>query len=363
MIETVTAFASALEPQQLFLARVGACAFLLLAGLYGGRVIRPVVAAFSRRVERHMPQWLHEMVRGFAEPVELLLRLGLLGAGVLAAPLPQSWATQIRTWMSPGAKALIVALAAWGFWRAAPLCRMALNSAEERLDIHASRTIGGFLENLYRVLIALFAVLAVLDLLGVPVASLIAGAGLVGLAISLAAQSTLTNLIAGVTLVLERPFSVGDFIILGDFSGTVEKISLRSTRLRTPDNVAVTVENSKVCAEYIQNSNDRDSRLWTFTLRLPYEVSCEKLDALCAQIRDILLQDGGIKSEPLSVTVDEVGQDGVKLLVRCYTTTADYMVYLQIHDRVNRRILTLLEREGCQLAYPPSSVYVGGKNA
>lgn len=95
-------------------------------------------------------------------------------------------------------------------------------------------------------------VLVGLDGLGVPVTSLIAGAGVVGIAITLAAQSTLSSLIAGITLVAEHPFSLGDYIVLGDVEGTVEDISLRSTRIRTPDQVLITVENSKVCAEYIQ---------------------------------------------------------------------------------------------------------------
>ena len=358
MRETVTAFANTLEPEQLFLARIGVAAFFLLASLYGGHVIRPIIRFFGRRVKLRLPEWLHMLVNGFTEPIEYSIRILLLYAGVLVVPFPEAWTQVIWTWMTPVARATTVLLVAWGLWRASPLCRKILYSAENRLDMNTNRTLGHFFENIYRMIIAGFAVLIVLDMLGVPVVSLVAGAGVVGLAISLAAQGTLTNLIAGITLVLEHPFGIGDFIILGDFSGTVEDISFRSTRIRTPDNVSITVENSKVCSEYIQNGTDRESRLWTFTMRLPYELPSERIEELCQKVREIFVRDPGIKDDPLVVTVDEIGDDGVKLLVRVYSTTADYIEYLNIRDRINREVLRLLEQEGCSLAYPPSGVYM-----
>ena len=361
MLETVTAFANTLEPKQLFLARVGLATLFLLAGLYGKWAIRPIVSAFERRVKLHLPDWLHQLTHGFTEPVVLMVRLGLLYLASRVVPMPGTWEDTVSQWTTPLVKSLTIFLVAWGFWRASPLCRKLLYSAENHLDLRTNQTLGRFFENIYRIAVAGFAILIVLDMLGVPVVSLVAGAGVVGLAISLAAQSTLTNLIAGITLVLEHPFGIGDFILLGDFYGTVEDISFRSTRIRTPDNVAITVENSKVCSEYIQNAADRDSRLWTFTMRLPYDIPLERVEVLCERIYDLFANDTGIKNDPLVVTVDEIGEDGVKVLVRCYSTTADYVEYLHIRDRMNKKVLRLLEREGCSFAYPPSSVYLSGE--
>ena len=138
---------------------------------------------------------------------------------------------------------------------------------------------GHFFENIFHALVGLFAGIAMLDRLGVPVSGLLTGAGVAGLAVSLAAQSTLNNLIAGITLVLERPFGIGDYIVLGDCEGTVEDISFRSTRIRSPDNVAITIENSKITAEYIQNYDRRQSRLWKFAIGLTYDTPREKTRA------------------------------------------------------------------------------------
>ena len=358
MTQTVLSMTGAMEPEHEFLLRVGLAALLVFSALYGGRLVRPLISRAAHRIKLRLPEGLHLLVQGFTAPAELLVRLLMLYLAVWIAPLPAEWEAAVRKWLSPVVRGTVVFLGAWGFWRAAPLCRLMLRSAQNRLDLHTNQTLSRFFENMYRVIIVAFALLIVLDMFGVPVASLVAGAGIAGLAISLAAQSTLTNLIAGVTLVLEHPFGIGDFIILGDVQGVVEDISFRSTRLRTADNVAITVENSKVCSEYIQNANDRNSRLWTFTLRLPYDTPRERIDAACEALRAILAADDQIREDSPVVTVDEVGERGVVLLVRAYTTTADFIQYLHIRDRLNRAMLSALEELGCALVYAPSSVYV-----
>ena len=359
MVQTVMAVTGAMAPEQVLLLRVGLAVLLLLAGLYGARLVHPLVAGVAHRIKLRAPEWLHLLVQGFTAPAELLVRVLLLLLAVWVVPLPDALRPVVTKWLGPVSRAAGVFLGAWGFWRSAPLCFLMLRSAQNRLDLQTNQTLGRFFENMFRVLVVVFALLMVLDMFGVPVVSLVAGAGVAGLAISLAAQSTLTNLIAGVTLVLEHPFGIGDFIILGDVQGTVEDISFRSTRLRTPDNVAITVENSKVCSEYIQNTNDRDSRLWTFTLRLPYDTPCERLTAACDTIAALLSSDEQIRGDNVVVTVDDIGDGGIALLVRAYTNTANYVDYLHIRDRLNRGMLSALEELGCAPIYAASSVYVG----
>lgn len=137
---------------------------------------------------------------------------------------------------------LITVFIGLGSWQAAPVTRLLLHSAENHLDMTTNQTMGRFFENIFHALVVLFTGIAMLDQLGVPVSGLLTGAGVAGLAVSLAAQSTLSNLIAGVTLVLEHPFGIGDYVVLGSYEGTVEDISFRSTRIRTADNVAITIE-------------------------------------------------------------------------------------------------------------------------
>ena len=209
-------------------------------------------------------------------------------------------------------------------------------------------------------LVAVFAAVSVLDLLGLPASSLIAGAGVAGLAVSLAAQSTLSNLIAGVTLVLERPFGIGDYVTIGEAEGTVEDISFRSTRLRTPDNVLITVENATICAEYIRNNTDRTSRLWTFDLNLGYDTAPDTLASLTAALEDTLRADEQVRADTVQVIVERFDPSAVVLNVRCYVTTTVFAEYRALKDRMNRAIMETVHAQGCRFALPASRVYMEG---
>lgn len=252
----------------------------------------------------------------------------------------------------------IICLIAWGAWMAAPVCRLLLRSAENKLDIATNRTMGRFFENIFRAVVGVVAGIAVLDALGIPVTGLLTGAGVAGIGITLAAQSTMTNLIAGVALVLEHPFGIGDYVILGSYEGTVEDISFRSTRIRTPDHAVITVENSKVCGEYIQNVADRTNRLWQFTIGVTYDIPREKVETLCADLKELLSADAQISSDAMTVTLNEFSASSMDILVRCYVTAVDYTGYLQLKSRMNLAIMDLMKRDGCDFAFPSTSVYL-----
>lgn len=334
---------------------------LLLLSLAGGRPIRRLIAFLGDRVRPFTPEWLHILGHGFKVPLGLMLRLALIFGACLLFPLPDP-VTRARLLglFLPILRAAAVLLTAWGFWRASPLCRLLLRSAQNQLDLESDRTISRFLENIYRVLVLLFAGLVVMDLFGLPVTSLIAGAGIAGLAVSLAAQSTLSNLIAGATLVLEHPFGIGDYVALGDVEGVVEDISFRSTRLRTPDNVLVTVENAKVCGEYIRNSTSRVSRLWQFTLSLTYQTDPRAVETFVAALEDLLRADAEVDADTVQVILEGFGASSLDISVRLYATALSLADYRALKHRLNVRIIPLAAQCGCAFAYPTATVVLEG---
>lgn len=333
-----------------------AAVLFALAGL-GAKLFRKWTGLLERQMERFKPEWLKILGRGFNEPLVLMLRAVLLFAAFWALPLPFPMPT-VLAYTAPLLRAIIVCLIAWGFWRAAPLCRLLLRSAENQLDMETNKTMGRFFENIYRALVAVFAVLIVLDLFGVPVTGLVTGAGIAGLAVSLAAQSTLSNLIAGITLVLERPFGIGDYVLLGDIEGTVEDVSFRSTRLRSPDNVLISVENSKICAEYIQNVTSRTSRLWTFTISLPYSTAPKTVAQVTADLEAMLKADRDVKPETVQIVLDSFADSYLALNVRLYVTALGLGDFRAMKNRLNLAIMAIMEQNGCSFAFPSTSVYL-----
>ena len=336
--------------------RWAAGAALLLLALFGGKLLRWVTSALERRLGAKAPAAARILARGFAEPLIAAARVALLLAAALVLPLPFTREKILQVTL-PAFEAVMIALSAWGFWRAAPLCILPFRSAEKTMERQSRRTLARYIENIYRVLVVSVALLSVLDRFGLPVVSLIAGAGVVGLAISLAAQSTLSNLIAGVTIVIERPFIIGDYIILDGMEGTVEDISFRATRLRTPDQMLVTVDNSNVLSGYIQNASNRQERLWTFNLVLTYDANREQVELFRRRLEELLRGDSGVVSDTVQVALDAFGDSGMDFSVRLYVKTVALSDYRQLKTRLNLQIMSLFEETGCELAYPSTMVY------
>lgn len=329
---------------------------LLLAALVAVAPVRYLVSKLLGGKDAVLPEWMRILLDAFRRPASLAVRAFFLLLALYFLPVAFNDAAY-KAILGKCAAVIYAALITWGCWNSAPLCRLLLRSAENRLDMETNQTMGRFFENIFRALIAILGGIVILDLLGVPVTGLLTGAGVAGLAVSLAAQSTLSNLIAGITLVVEHPFGIGDYVVLGSYEGTVEDVSFRSTKLRTPDNVVITVENSKVCAEYIQNVTNRTSRLWQFSIALTYDTTQEQLEALSADLKALLENDPSVTGSVI-VGLAEFANSSMNITVRCYVDTLALADFYQLKNRLNLAIMQLMKKHGCAFALPASSVYL-----
>ena len=346
LIESVDFSLAALLPALI----LGASAYLLPV-LY-----RRFAKSLLQKLRTLMPEVLQILTEAYLEPTTLLLRTFLGYAALHALPVQFAEKFPVYSVLALFFRLCVIFFIGYGAWRAAPMCRLLLRSAENHLDLATNKTMGRFFENIYKVLVVVFAGIAALDQLGVPVTGLLTGAGVAGLAISLAAQSTLSSLIAGITLVLEHPFGIGDYIILSSVEGTVEDISFRSTRIRNADNVVITIENSKVCAEYIQNANQRTSRLWQFTLGLTYDTTEEKIRRVTQDLTQLLQSQPTVQPNGVTVTLDKFNDYSLDILVRVYLTTLPYAEYLKERHRLNLLIMQTVKNAGCEFAFPTTTV-------
>ena len=346
LIESVDFSLAALLPALI----LGASAYLLPV-LY-----RRFAKSLLQKLHALMPEVLQILAEAYLEPTTLLLRTFLGYAALHALPVQFAEKFPVYSVLALLFRLCVIFFIGYGAWQAAPMCRLLLRSAENHLDLATNKTMGRFFENIYKVLVVVFAGIAALDQLGVPVTGLLTGAGVAGLAISLAAQSTLSSLIAGITLVLEHPFGIGDYIILSSVEGTVEDISFRSTRIRNADNVVITIENSKVCAEYIQNANQRTSRLWQFTLGLTYDTTKEKIRRVTQDLTQLLQNQPTVQPNGVTVTLDKFNDYSLDILVRVYLTTLPYADYLKERHRLNLLIMQTVKNAGCEFAFPTTTV-------
>ena len=145
-----------------------------------------------------------------------------------------------------------------GLYNASEVADLLLASCSP--EIRSNKTLRSLLDTTYKVLVIILGIATCAQIVGFPIGSIVAGAGLVGLTISLAAQESASNLFSGIVILLDKPFSIGDWITVGNVEGEVIDINFRSTRIRSMDHSVVIITNSQICASTVQNTALRTMR-------------------------------------------------------------------------------------------------------
>jgi len=209
-----------------------------------------------------------------------------------------------------------------------------------------------------KLLILLFAVIAWMDNLGYQVTTLLAGLGVGGVAVALAAQKSLENLIGSMTIYMSQPVTVGDFCQFGKHLGTVEEIGLRATQLRTLARTVVHVPNALFAAGEIENLTQRDKILYRTRLRLSYESSPTQIKQVLQDLRKMIDSHDDIEEENSRVRFIEFGEYAQELELYVYLKTQDFAEYLAYREDVNLRISEIVEAAGVELVIPARTSYI-----
>ena len=212
------------------------------------------------------------------------------------------------------------------------------------------------------VVVTVVAVMA-LQKLGVPVAGLIAGVGVGGLAIALAAQSTLENFIGGIILYADQPVRVGDFCKFGERRGVVEDVGLRSVKIRTLDRTIVTVPNADFAKLQLENLAERDRVLLRENLRLQYGTTRDQLQDVMSEFESMLRDHDRIAEEPLRVRFIGFGEYYLEIELYAYAMTSAWPEFLEIREDILTKVMEIVERSGTLLALPTEVHYVRGERA
>ena len=191
---------------------------------------------------------------------------------------------------------------------------------------------------------------------------LIAGLGLGGVIVALAAQDIAKNLFGGMAIIVDKPFSVGDWIQTTNYSGTVEDISFRSTRLRMTDNTVVTIQNSTLSNEPVINYAKLPMRRFSTTLNLALETNSNVVENIIGKVKFALSNTDGVLPNDLNVYLQKIADDGIEIGIFFNTNIVSYYDYLSFCEQVNLLLLKVLESENVKLAYPTQKVYVADKN-
>ncbi|NDC52703.1 MAG: mechanosensitive ion channel family protein [Planctomycetia bacterium] len=191
-------------------------------------------------------------------------------------------------------------------------------------------------------LVVSYLVIVGADSLGLTVTPLVAGLSVSGLAFALAAQYTVENLIAGIVIFIDKPVRIGDECQYGDVLGTVERIGLRSTRIRCVDRTLVTVPNAEFAKEQLVNHGCRDRFLLRHVLRLPPDAAPGRIRRVLEGVRTMLTEHGAVADDSVRVRLVACGGDSVDVEVFAYVLTREHPLFLEVQEEVLFRIMEIV---------------------
>ena len=226
------------------------------------------------------------------------------------------------------------------------------------LNLSEDDTVNDFFCKVFRALTWIISIFVIMLELGFDLSGLATGLGLVSAVIALAAQELVKNLISGFSILTDKPFVLGDWIEVGEYAGRVIDISFRSTRVKALNNTIITIPNSKIATEYVINWNRLKSRKMDFTLGLDLNTPTEKIKKTVKEIKLVLKNNPKVVEETVQVNFDQIGSCSSDIRIFLDINETEYFKYLNAKQEILCSMLTLIEKENIQLAYPTQTIYV-----
>jgi MscS family membrane protein len=323
-----------------------------VGGLLGG-----LTRSLLRRiVDASAIVWTHNVVSRIGAPLTLVWALNLFWFGARYLALTDPANASLESFVTAG----IAFSLFWALWLSSGviveqllLRPWALRSASARTVV----TVGG---NFARSAIFSLGGLAVLAAGGYPVGTLLAGLGIGGLAIAFGAQKTIENVFGSLSLVVDQPFRVGDFVSVDNFVGTVEDIGLRSTRFRTLDRTVVSIPNGKLSEQRLESYEARDRMRLATTLAIRYGTTHAQMQAVLEGAEAVLRTHPHIWPESVTVRLKTLGQNALEIEVVAWFTVRTWGEFQTCRQEVLLGFMQVVEDAGTAFAFPTRTVHVSG---
>ncbi len=229
----------------------------------------------------------------------------------------------------------------------------------KRKDEKANTSYLPMVRRFVKAVLCLIVLVSMLQSFGFNVMALVAGLGVGGLAVALAAQKTIENLFGGIVVIADRPVEVGNFCKVGEHTGTVEDIGLRSTRLRTLDRTVVSIPNSEFSSTRIENYAERDRIRIHSILQLGYDTSPDQLRYVLTELRKLVAAHPRIMENYNRVRFVNFGAHSLDIEFFAYVGTRDWLDFQAVREDVFLRVIDIINGSGAYFAYPSQTLYLG----
>jgi MscS family membrane protein len=323
-------------------------------------LLNRMLTGLVRRIRRHEFERSTFASRGVVPAPTRLLLLAITCWALLYA-LPFSLLSR-QFWLTPAALVAIVSTA----W-----LLVLINGEIERSILRrvpaanagAASSLARLMRRVFDLVIVFAALMAMLRHFGIDPTPALAGLGVGGIAVALAAQKTLENMIAGASLIFDQAVRVGDYLRMGETSGTVEYIGLRSTRIRTSERTLVSIPNSQIANTAIETISARDMYWFHPIVSLRHETTSDQVQAVVDGIQALLSKQDAIDPATLRVRFLRFGAFSLDVEVNAYIYARDWAHFLELQEQLLFNLTKIVEQAGTSMALPSQTMYIAGKQA
>jgi len=317
-------------------------------GMLLGRLARGALGILAKRTKTHWDDGISTALRGpFRLAAMLVVVLFLLPWLSLNANVSRHVGTLVNAGFT-------IALF-WALWRVIDIWRQVMSVSGWAMH-STSRGLLTLVSRLSKMVIGIFGFVSLLATLGYPVAAIIGGLGIGGLAVALAAQKTLENLFGAFAIGGDRLFREGDLVTIDTVTGTVESIGLRSIRIRTADRSVVSMPNAKVADSRIETFAPRDRIRFACVLALVYETTADQMRTVITEVETMLKGEKRVGSESVAVFFLQLNTSSLDIQVLAQVLTTDGNEFNNIRQDLLLKIMDVVQRSGTSFAFPTQTV-------
>ena len=243
----------------------------------------------------------------------------------------------------------------WLAWRCSDIIAAVLKEKAQKTETKFDDLFVPFITRTLKVIIALVGFISIAEILNLPLSSILAGLGIGGIAIAMAAKDTIANIFGSLTVLVDRPFSIGDWVKIHDVEGTVEDLGFRSTKVRTFYNSLISVPNSVLLTASIDNLGARSYRRVSIKLGILYNTPADKVETFCQGIRQ-LIQDHPDTTSEFHVYFNDFNESSLDIMVYFFMTVPDWGKELSNRHDLFISFLKLAEEQRISFAFPTRTI-------
>lgn len=315
---------------------------------------RRILKKLHRRLEKTTNKWDDAFVGAIAKPVSVVIWAA--GIALAAEIIQKSTKAVIFSAVQPLRDTIIVAALGWFLLRLIYNLEKTFMEGDQEID----HTTVDAIAKLLRISVIITTTLVALQTLGYSVSGVLAFGGIGGIAIGFAAKDLLANFFGGLTIYLDRPFAVGDWVRSPDreIEGVVEKIGWRLTRIRTFDKRPLYVPNSAFTTISVENPSRMKNRRIYETIGIRYD-DVSKIDSIINHVKEMLQNHSEIDTrQTLIVNFNSFAPSSLDFFIYTFTKTTNWIHFHKVKQEILLRIIRIIEKEGAEIAFPTSTIHL-----